>query len=53
LKWPEFLLKNSVKQGQNQTVVESNSTPSSEQTFQLTGWRGVGWRMVFLEEPTK
>ena len=28
------------------------SGPQAGPVFALTGWRGAGWRMVFLDEPT-
>lgn len=51
LKWPEMLPKNQFQPVQCLKATKASSGPDHEQTFQLTGWRGAGWRMVFPGEP--
>lgn len=55
LRWPELLPETLLQSAQSPVVpvVEAKNTSANEQTFVLTGWRGAGWRMVFLEEPTR
>jgi hypothetical protein len=53
LKWPELLPKELPQSGVSQTTVDTKSGPGCGQVFQLTGWRGAGWRMVFLEYPAQ
>ena len=53
LKWPDLLPKNLPQPVQSPTIATATSKPGNEQIFQLTGWRGAGWRMIFPEEHTK
>ena len=52
LKWSESLPENLLPPVQSSAIATANST-GNEQVFQLTGWRGAGWHMVFPEEPTR
>jgi hypothetical protein len=53
LKWPESLPKNLPQPVQEPIVAVTTSGPGNEQIFQLTGWRGAGWHMIFPEEHTQ
>jgi hypothetical protein len=34
-------------------LVEEEPIVKQGTTFKLTGWRGAGWHIVFLDEPAK
>jgi hypothetical protein len=53
LKWPELLPKELPQAVQSQTTADTKSGPNCGQVFQLTGWRGAGWRMIFPEDPAQ
>jgi hypothetical protein len=53
LKWPEILPQNVPQLVQGLAMTETKSEPRDGQVFQLTGWRGAGWRMIFPEEPAQ
>jgi hypothetical protein len=53
LKWPRLLPTNMERPASTPVPPVPAATPSHGQTFQLTGWRGAGWRLVFLEEPPR
>jgi len=53
LKWPELLPQTLPQLVQSPAETETNSGLSNGQTFQLTGWRGAGWHMVFPEKPAQ
>lgn len=53
LKWPELVPEEALEPVQDPIMTATTSGPGSEQIFQLTGWRGAGWHMIFPEEPNQ
>jgi len=53
LKWPELVPEKVLEPVQGPIVTANMSGPGSEQIFQLIGWRGAGWHIMFPEEPNQ